>query len=56
MKLYGAKITQQYIQYNDNKKRHRRYPESIEYPREAIMQEKYGYVRSWRPCNNTYAK
>ena len=35
MKLYGAKVSQGYIQYKDGKKRHIRYPMSMEYPREA---------------------
>lgn len=35
MKLYGAKVSQKYIEYKDKKKRHIRYPRSIEYPREA---------------------
>lgn len=35
MKLYGAKVSQGYIQYKDGKKRHVRYPRSAEYPREA---------------------
>lgn len=41
MKLYGAQISQEYIQYKDNKKRHKRYPRSGEYPREAAEQEKW---------------
>lgn len=39
MKLYGAKISQEYIQYKDNKKRHKRYPRSEKYPREAAEQK-----------------
>lgn len=35
MKLYGAKVSQEYIQYKDNKKKHIRYPRSEEYPYEA---------------------
>lgn len=35
MKLYGAKVSQGYIQYKDGAKRHIRYPRSAEYPREA---------------------
>lgn len=42
MKLYGAEVSQRYIQYNDNKKRHIRYPRSEEYPYEARNQEKWG--------------
>lgn len=41
MKLYGAEISQQYIQYNDKKKRHIRYPNSTSYPREAAEQERW---------------
>lgn len=41
MKLYGAQISQEYIQYKDNKKKHIRYPRSEEYPREAAEQEKW---------------
>ena len=33
MKLYGAKVSQKYIEYKDGKKRHIRYPMSVEYPR-----------------------
>ena len=40
MKLYGAQISQQYIQYTDGKKKHVRYPGSEEYPREAKEQER----------------
>ena len=43
MKLYGAEITQNYIQYNDNKKKHIRYPRSEEYPYEAKNQEQFRY-------------
>jgi hypothetical protein len=38
MKLYGAQISQKYIEYKDKKKRHIRYPRSVNYPYEA----KYG--------------
>ena len=31
MRLYGAQVSQNYIQYNDGKKRHRRYPASESY-------------------------
>ena len=41
MKLYGAEVTQKYIEYKDNKKKHIRYPRSKEYPREAAEQEKW---------------
>ena len=40
MKLYGAEITQNYIEYADGKKRHVRYPRAEEYPREAREQER----------------
>ena len=40
MKLYGAEISQGYIQYTDKKKRHIRYPRSTEYPHEAKEQER----------------
>ena len=40
MKLYGAKVSQDYIQYTDGKKRHIRYPRSEEYPHEAREQER----------------
>lgn len=43
MKLYGAKISQNYIQYSDNKKRHIRYPRSEEYPHEAKEQERMNH-------------
>ena len=44
MKLYGAKVTEQYIQLTDNKKKLKyRYPRSEEYPYEARNQEMYGY-------------
>ena len=42
MKLYGAKVSERYIEYKDNKKKHIRYPRSEEYPREAAYQEKWG--------------
>ena len=35
MKLYGAKITQRYIEYKDHKKKHVRYPNSVNYPSSA---------------------
>lgn len=38
MKLYGAEVSQRYIEYKDNKKRHIRYPRSKEYPYEATEQ------------------
>lgn len=41
MKLYGAEISQKYIEYKDNKKKHIRYPRSIEYPHEAKNQEQW---------------
>lgn len=40
MKLYGAKVSQGYIQYKDGKKRHVRYPRAEEYPYEANNQER----------------
>lgn len=41
MKLYGAQVSQHYIEYKDNKKKHIRYPRSETYPREAKEQEKW---------------
>ena len=41
MKLYGAEVSQNYIEYADNKKRHIRYPRAEEYPREATEQERW---------------
>ena len=41
MRLYGAKVSQQYIQYKDKKKRHIRYPNSVKYPRAAAEQERW---------------
>ncbi|MBR4696166.1 MAG: hypothetical protein IKO94_08805 [Selenomonadaceae bacterium] len=40
MKLYGAEVSEQYIQYADGKKRHVRYPRAEEYPHEAREQER----------------
>lgn len=42
MKLYGAEISQRYIEYADGKKRHVRYPRAEEYPHEAKEQERMG--------------
>ena len=42
MKLYGAQVSEHYIEYRDHKKKHIRYPCSEEYPREAANQEKWG--------------
>lgn len=41
MKLYGAEISQRYIEYKNGKKRHIRYPKSKEYPHEAKWQEQF---------------
>ena len=41
MKLYGAQVSQKYIEYKDKKKRHIRYPRSINYPYEAKNQEQW---------------
>lgn len=46
MKLYGAEVSERYIEYKDNKKKHIRYPRSVEYPYEAINQERFGNKRS----------
>ena len=40
VKLYGAEISQGYIQYRDGKKRHVRYPNAGSYPREAKEKER----------------
>ena len=51
VKLYGAEVSQGYIQYLDNKRRHHRYPRAAEYPYEAAEQERmrdyesYSYYR-----------
>ena len=42
MKLYGAEVSQQYIQTADRKRNPVRYPMSEEYPREAEEHEKWG--------------
>ena len=42
MKLYGAEVSQKYIEYKDSKKKHIRYPRSEEYPHEAKWQEQFG--------------
>lgn len=41
MKLYGAEVSQKYIEYKDGKKKHIRYPRSEEYPHEAKIQEQF---------------
>ena len=61
MKLYGAEISQQYIQYNDKKKRHIRYPNSISYPKEAAIQEKWGvnnngFKNNWSLSADKYGR
>ena len=45
MKLYGADVSEGYIQYKDGKKKHIRYPRAKEYPREAREQERMGIIK-----------
>lgn len=40
MKLYGAEVSQRYIEYADGRKQHIRYPRAEEYPYEAREQER----------------
>lgn len=40
MKLYGAEVSEHYIEYADRKRKHVRYPRSEEYPHEAREQER----------------
>ena len=43
MKLYGAKVTQQYIQLRNKKRLKHRWPQSVTYPRAAKIQADYNY-------------
>lgn len=37
MTLYGAEISEHYLEYKDRKRNHIRYPKSVEYPTEALF-------------------